>query len=225
MKNFTFKINKATRKIHHTPTSGARLISLDYNYTKQYNYNYDEFYGIHLSSFRGLDFRHKGANLVANTPRNYIQKFKKYISIFSLILPSLALSAGIPVVDITANEQIATQNAKQIAEWAKEATRWTDTVTDFGRAYENIQDFNDKVLSDPEAFIKDKISQTFSKYMIFDKCQPITDKVKKGICLNEMLTAAAEIQRTQDKSNQLNDISKVIQENKNEVKTLKKVKI
>ena len=162
MKNFTFKINKDIGK-SHPHKNGARLISLDYNYTKQYNDN-DEICVTQFNHlFSEVKFSHRVAALWL-TPRNYIQKFKKYISIFSLILPSLALSAGIPVVDITANEQIATQNAKQIAEWAKEATRWTDTVTDFGRAYENIQDFNDKVLSDPEAFIKDKISQTFSKY-------------------------------------------------------------
>ena len=84
MKNFTFKINIATRKIHHTPTSGARLISLDCNYTKQYNYSNDEFYGFHHCSFKGIDFRHKGDDLVANTLQNYIQKFKK--SVFASIL-------------------------------------------------------------------------------------------------------------------------------------------
>ncbi|WP_407927918.1 hypothetical protein [Campylobacter molothri] len=59
---------------------------------------------------------------MANTPKNYIQKFKKSIFIFVslLILPSLVFSAGIPVVDITANEQMATQNAKEIAEWVKQ---------------------------------------------------------------------------------------------------------
>lgn len=87
MKNFTFKINIATRKIHHTPTSGARLISLDYNYTKQYNYNYDEFYGFHHCSFKGIDFRHKGDDLVANTLQNYIQKFKKSVFASILFLP------------------------------------------------------------------------------------------------------------------------------------------
>ncbi|MCR8708815.1 hypothetical protein [Campylobacter sp. RM5063] len=83
---------KATRKIHHTPTSEARLKSLDYNYTKEYNYNYDEFSGIHLSSFRGLDFRHKGANLVANTPKNYIQIFN-LINFYNLIFSFKAYHA------------------------------------------------------------------------------------------------------------------------------------
>ena len=99
MKNFTFKINIATRKIHHTPTSGARLISLDCNYTKQYNYSNDEFYGFHHCSFKGIDFRHKGGDLVAstcsceaesrskNTLQNYIQKFKKSVFASILFLP------------------------------------------------------------------------------------------------------------------------------------------
>lgn len=87
MKNFTFKINIATRKIHHTPTSGARLISLDYNYTKQYNYSNDEFYGFHHYSFKGIDFRHKGDDLVSNTLQNYIQKFKKSVFASILFLP------------------------------------------------------------------------------------------------------------------------------------------
>ncbi|MBS4276264.1 type IV secretion system protein, partial [Campylobacter vulpis] len=53
---------------------------------------------------------------------------KSLIALTSLlILPNLAFSAGIPVVDAAANQQMATQNAKQVAEWAKEATRWTET--------------------------------------------------------------------------------------------------
>lgn len=46
---------------------------------------------------------------------------KSLIALTSLlVLPNLAFSAGIPVVDTTANQQMATQNAKQVAEWAKE---------------------------------------------------------------------------------------------------------
>ncbi|EHK4961106.1 type IV secretion system protein [Campylobacter upsaliensis] len=167
MKKIIFNANTATREIHHTPTSGARLKSLDCNYTKEYNYNYDEFSGIHLSSFKGIDFRHKGANLVANTLQNYIQKCKKSILILTslLILPNLAFSAGIPVVDTTANQQMATQNAKQVAEWAKEATRWTETVSHYQK---QIQAYKDELLSktgirDSVAFVKD-IKQIYSDF-------------------------------------------------------------
>lgn len=175
-----------------------------------------------------------------------------------LFLSNTAFASGIPVVDAAANSQMAIQNAKQIAEWVKEATRWTDTVAhfqkqlqayadelksktglrdsiqtlkyfkqiyaDFGRAYENIQDFNDKVLSDPEAFIKGKIGETYSKYMIFDRCQYISDTHRKGICLTDMLTAAAEIQSTEEKSEQLSNISKVIQEIDEKIKKSKDIK-
>jgi len=95
---------------------------------------------------------------------------------------------------------------------------------DFGRAYENIQDFKDKVLSDPEGFIKGKIGETYSKYMIFDRCQYISDTHRKNICLTEMLTAAAEIQSTEEKSEQLSNISKVIQEIDEKIKKSKDIK-
>lgn len=182
----------------------------------------------------------------------------KKLVLSSVIAFNLAFASGIPVVDGAMNAQVQMQNLKQIAEWAKEATRWTDTVShyqkqlqayaeelkaktgikdsvstlqdlkqiyaDFGRAYENIQDFNDKVLSDPEAFIKDKIGETYSKYMIFDKCQYITDTHRKGICLTEMLTAAAEIQSTEQKTKELNDINKVIQEIETKMKSSQDIK-
>ncbi len=135
--------------------------------TKEYNYNHDEISDIHHSSFRVLVFRHNGANLVANTPKNYIQKFKKSILILAslLILPNLAFSAGIPVVDATANQQMATQNAKQIAEWAKEASRWTETVSHYQK---QIQAYKDELLSktgirDSVSFVKD-IKQIYSDF-------------------------------------------------------------
>ena len=86
MKSFQFL---TTRKIHHTPTSGAKLISLDYNYTKEYNCNYE----VYVTQFNHLllecKLSHKGASLVANTPSNYIQKLKNlfcfYFSIESIL--------------------------------------------------------------------------------------------------------------------------------------------
>lgn len=62
-----------TRKSHTLPFGRARLVSLDSNYTYEYNYNYE----IVVTQFTHLlsecKLSHKGANLVANTPRNYIQ--------------------------------------------------------------------------------------------------------------------------------------------------------
>ncbi|MBT0825095.1 type IV secretion system protein [Campylobacter lari] len=156
MKVFRFK---ATRKIHHTPTSGARLKSLDYNYTKEYNYNYK----FVITQFNRLlsecKLSHKGANLVANTPKNYIQKQNKFLFsiISSLCIANLAFSAGIPVVDATANSQMATQNAKEIAEWAKQATRWQDTVKHY---QQQIQAYQNELMSktgarDSVSFMRD----------------------------------------------------------------------
>ncbi|MCR6580363.1 type IV secretion system protein [Campylobacter insulaenigrae] len=82
-----------------------------------------------------------------------------------LVLPNLAFSGGIPVVDITANQQMSTQNAKQVAEWGKEATRWSDTVTHYQR---QIQAYKDELLSktgirDSVTFLKD-IQEIYSDF-------------------------------------------------------------
>ncbi|WP_270985563.1 type IV secretion system protein [Campylobacter helveticus] len=101
---------------------------------------------------------------------------------------------------------------------------FSQIYADFGRAYENIQDFNEKVLSDPDGFIKDKLKDTYSKYMIFDRCEFIQDTNRRNICLSQMLTTAAEIQSTQEKSKQLNGIAKVIQEIDAKMKQSKDIK-
>ncbi|EPO7271049.1 type IV secretion system protein [Campylobacter upsaliensis] len=101
---------------------------------------------------------------------------------------------------------------------------FSQIYADFGRAYENIQDFNEKVLSDPDGFIKDKLKNTYSKYMIFDRCEFIQDTNRRNICLSQMLTTAAEIQSTQEKSKQLNGIAKVIQEIDAKMKQSKDIK-
>lgn len=155
------------KKIHHTPTSGARLKSLDYNHTKEYNCNYDEFDGIHLSSFWGIDFCRKGANLVANTPHNCIKILKKLtLGIVSIsLISNLAMASGIPVVDAAANSQMAMQNAKQIAEWAKEASRWTETISHYQA---QIQAYKNELMSktglrDSVSFLKD-MKQIYSDF-------------------------------------------------------------
>ncbi|EPW1176359.1 type IV secretion system protein [Campylobacter jejuni] len=89
--------------------------------------------------------------------------FNTFVSL--LILPNLVFSAGIPVVDITANEQMATQNAKEIAEWVKQASRWTETVSHYQK---QIQAYKDELLSktgvrDSVSFLKD-IQQIYSDF-------------------------------------------------------------
>ena len=51
---------------------------------------------------------------------------------------SMIFSSGIPVVDTAANQQMATQNAKQIAEWTKEASRWQETVAHYQKQLQGI---------------------------------------------------------------------------------------
>ncbi|ECK7706975.1 type IV secretion system protein [Campylobacter coli] len=165
MKKNIFGVNKAIGK-SHPHENGARLISLDYNYTKEYNYNYE----ICVTQFNHLFSEVKSSHRVAAlwlTPQNYIQKFKKSILILTslLVLPNLAFSAGIPVVDATANQQMATQNAKQVAEWAKDASRWTETVSHYQK---QIQAYKDELLSktgvrDSVSFLKD-MKQIYSDF-------------------------------------------------------------
>lgn len=54
---------------------------------------------------------------------------KKFI--LSLALSASLFGSGIPVVDAAANAQMAMQNLKQIAEWAKEANRWIETAAHY----------------------------------------------------------------------------------------------
>lgn len=84
MKKNIFGVNKAIGK-SHPHENGERLISLDYNYTKEYNYNYE----ICVTQFNYLFSEVKSSHRVAAlwlTPQNYIQKFKKSILIFTSIL-------------------------------------------------------------------------------------------------------------------------------------------
>ncbi|EOH7268335.1 TPA: type IV secretion system protein [Campylobacter jejuni] len=165
MKKNIFGVNKAIGK-SHPHKNGARLKSLDYNYTKEYNYNYEICVTQFNHLFSEVKFSHRVAALWL-TPKNYIQKFKKSILILTslLVLPNLAFSAGIPVVDVTANQQMATQNAKQVAEWAKDASRWTETVAHYQK---QIQAYKDELLSktgirDSVTFLKD-IKQIYSDF-------------------------------------------------------------
>lgn len=55
-------MKKIAGKIHQGCAIKARkLISLDNYKAKHYNCNQDEFYGVHLSSFRGINFHHRAS--------------------------------------------------------------------------------------------------------------------------------------------------------------------
>ncbi|TLD84402.1 hypothetical protein LS70_002305 [Helicobacter sp. MIT 11-5569] len=53
----------------------SRLISLDYNYTKKYNYNNE--CGIHFCSLKGINFNRRGFRPVADTLNAIIAYSKK----------------------------------------------------------------------------------------------------------------------------------------------------
>ncbi|EOH1451739.1 TrbM/KikA/MpfK family conjugal transfer protein [Campylobacter jejuni] len=84
MKNFIFGVNKAIGK-SHPYKNGARLKSLDYNYTKEYNYNYEICVTQFNHLFSEVKFSHRVAALWL-TPKNYTQKLKKLSLIASLLL-------------------------------------------------------------------------------------------------------------------------------------------
>ncbi|WP_229023475.1 TrbM/KikA/MpfK family conjugal transfer protein [Campylobacter coli] len=84
MKNFIFGVNKAIGK-SHPHKNGARLKSLDYNYTKEYNYSYEICVTQFNHLFSEVKFSHRVAALWL-TPKNYTQKLKKLSLIASLLL-------------------------------------------------------------------------------------------------------------------------------------------
>ena len=81
---------------------------------------------------------------------------KKYL-ISAVLSTQLLFSAGIPVIDAAALTQSMTQNIKTIEEWAKEAERWSTTVTQYKdelKAYET-ELLSKTGIRDSVQFVKD----------------------------------------------------------------------
>lgn len=95
---------------------------------------------------------------------------------------------------------------------------------DFGRAYENIQDFNNKVLEDPQSFITDKIGETYKKYTLFDRCEKIESTQIKTACMVDMITYVAQEQSIQNHQKNLNEVSKTIAELDTKLRNSKDIK-
>ncbi|WP_459585742.1 hypothetical protein [Campylobacter jejuni] len=72
MKKNIFGVNKAIGK-SHPHENGARLISLDYNYTKEYNYNYE----ICVTQFNHLFSEVKSSHRVAAPMANPTKLYPK----------------------------------------------------------------------------------------------------------------------------------------------------
>lgn len=59
-----------------------------------------------------------------------------------LLLPSLALSSGIPTVDVAAIAQNVLSYVGQLGEYAEEATRWQERIAHFKK---QIQAYSDQL--------------------------------------------------------------------------------
>lgn len=104
----------------------------------------------------------------------------KKILFSSLVIANLLFASGIPVVDSANLAQTATQNLKQIAEWAKEANRWVETTTHYSaqlNAYAK-QLASQTGVRDVTSFLKDvksvydqanKLGTTFEELQDFSK--------------------------------------------------------
>ncbi|XER92974.1 P-type conjugative transfer protein TrbJ (plasmid) [Campylobacter fetus] len=110
---------KATREL--TPSKrGARLIHLDNNYTKKYNYDNELMAQInHLNS--EVKFRLKVPALW-RTPRNYTKKLTKFFIPF--ILSTQLVAGGIPTVDVASIAQQLKGYQQQIKDYAMQLQQY-----------------------------------------------------------------------------------------------------
>jgi len=140
---------------------------------------------------------------------------------------NMANALGIPTIDVGSIQQSVLSYTADTAEYAKQATRWTQTVAhykeqvsayknelltktgvrDLGSAfkdlhqiyrdskstYDNIDSFREKVLHDPMGFVNGELKQYYNKYMIFERCNYITNERNKKLCLAESIAGIAEI--------------------------------
>ncbi|WP_234446310.1 P-type conjugative transfer protein TrbJ [Campylobacter fetus] len=109
---------KATRELC-PHKSGAKLVSLDNNYTKKYNYEHNMVQKNHLQS--EVEFSHRVAALWL-TPRNYIKKLSKFFIPF--ILSSQLVAGGIPTVDVASIAQQLKGYQQQIKDYAMQLQQY-----------------------------------------------------------------------------------------------------
>ncbi|WP_258058344.1 P-type conjugative transfer protein TrbJ [Campylobacter hyointestinalis] len=110
--------NKATGELC-PHKSGAKLVSLDNNYTKKYNYEHNMVQKNHLQS--EVEFSHRVAALW-RTPRNYTKKLSKFFIPF--ILSTQLFASGIPTVDVAAIAQQLMGYQQQIKDYAMQLQQY-----------------------------------------------------------------------------------------------------
>ncbi len=150
---------------------------------------------------------------------------KKKIVGICLVASTFLYSAGIPVVDMTSL-------AQQIATWAKEAKRWTDTVNFYKDQLEGLEDqlLAQTEIRDTVQFIKDLRALSefvhgvsndflslndglsagaqalFDKYNLYKECEnDWFNEDEKRICENKMIRRVNEIAAYQKYKDDLTD--------------------
>lgn len=96
--------------------------------------------------------------------------------------------------------------------------------SDFGRAFKNIQDFNNMILQNPESFLTGKIGDAYKKYTLFDRCATMQDTQTKSLCMVDMLTYVAEEQSIQDHQTNLSQINDTITQLDTKLRNSKDIK-
>ncbi|WP_258522055.1 P-type conjugative transfer protein TrbJ [Campylobacter hyointestinalis] len=109
---------KATRELC-PHKSGAKLVSLDNNHTKKYNYEHNMVQKNHLQS--EVEFSHRVAALWL-TPRNYTKKLSKFFIPF--ILSTQLVAGGIPTVDVASIAQQLKGYQQQIKDYAMQLQQY-----------------------------------------------------------------------------------------------------
>lgn len=82
--------------------------------------------------------------------------------------------------------------------------------SDFGRAYANITDFKNNVLSDPMGFVKGELKDAYAKYTLYDRCDSIKDKESKAMCLVDFTLTAFEEKSLDEAMGQLDLLNQSI---------------
>ncbi|OCR84563.1 type IV secretion system protein, partial [Campylobacter fetus] len=84
-----------------------------------------------------------------------------------------------------------------------------EIYSDFSKSGQNINDFYNDVLKNPEEFLSDKGKDIFNKYTSFDRCNyKWMGESEKKRCQMDLITYAAQIETYNQTSKQMDGISK-----------------
>lgn len=95
--------------------------------------------------------------------------------------------------------------------------------SDFGRSFQNMQNFSENILKNPESLIE-KMGDSYKNYNLFDQCSGISGEQEKKMCKVDMVTYAAQEQSIKTHQASLNKISENIAELDKKLKNSKDIK-